>query len=168
MQTNLCRRAFASGASLAALATPVVAFPTLAAVNASPDHELLVLGAQLDRAHDEVEAASDAFAVAQKRVLDQEMIESDDYFEAARQFVANHPLLRDLARHRDESWGQYDALAAQIVGIPAQTLAGLVVKAKVVQHSWPTCFISPAQDLDGPDERHLRHLVDELVRIASA
>jgi hypothetical protein len=44
------RRAFASGASLAALATPVVAFPTLAAVNASPDHELLVLGAQLRRA----------------------------------------------------------------------------------------------------------------------
>ena len=52
-------RAFASGASLAALAAvPAAAgpFPTLAEVNASPDHELLVLGAQLRRAHAEARA----------------------------------------------------------------------------------------------------------------
>jgi hypothetical protein len=54
---SLSRRAFASGASLAALAAvPAGAacvlsspFPTLAEVNASPDHELLVLEAQLNR-----------------------------------------------------------------------------------------------------------------------
>jgi hypothetical protein len=56
MSTNLSRRAFASGASLAAMAVPAGAacvlsgpFPTLAEVNASPDHELLVLEAQLNR-----------------------------------------------------------------------------------------------------------------------
>lgn len=46
MHTNLSRRAFACGTSLAAIAAP---FPTLAEVNASPDHELLVLGSQLER-----------------------------------------------------------------------------------------------------------------------
>jgi hypothetical protein len=67
------RRAFASGASLAslaALATPMVAFPTLAAVNASSDHELLVLGAQLRRAYEGAEAAGAAFYAAQKPMLD--------------------------------------------------------------------------------------------------
>jgi hypothetical protein len=64
------RRAFASGASLAALAAPVVAFPTLAAGNASPDHELIVLGAQLRTPHAKTTAASDAFKARQIPMLD--------------------------------------------------------------------------------------------------
>jgi hypothetical protein len=62
--TTIDRRAFACGTSLVALS----AFPTLAGVNAS--HELLVLGAQLRRAHDEAEDASAAFHAANTPMLD--------------------------------------------------------------------------------------------------
>jgi hypothetical protein len=42
------------------------------------------------------------------------------------------------------------------------------VKALLVQQGWPTCFEPEVKDVDGMNERHLRHLVDELVRMPSA
>jgi hypothetical protein len=51
---------------------------------------------------------------------------------------------------------------------PCQTLAGLRVKAQLVQYGWPSAFEPAVEDVDGFDERHLRHFVDELVRMADA
>jgi hypothetical protein len=68
------RRAIASGLSLAALASPAVAFPTLAAVNGSADNELFVLGVKLHQAHEEARAASDAFQTAYKPMLDKAVL----------------------------------------------------------------------------------------------
>src|SRR4051794_29521147 len=133
------RRAFASGASLAALAvTPAAAqcvlsgpFPTLAQVNASPDHELLVLGAQLRRAYEEAEAASETFSAAQKPMLDKawEMaldtgadprssVTTELYCDLSRQLWNAEPQLAALDRAQDEAWARYDIIAAQIVALP--------------------------------------------------
>jgi hypothetical protein len=51
-----------------------------------------------------------------------------------------------------------DALAKQIVALPCQTLAGLTMKALLIQHSWPTAFEPAVGDVDGMDERP-RYLV---------
>jgi hypothetical protein len=181
------RRAIASGLSLAALAaTPAAAqcvlsgpFPT--PVNASPDHELLVLGAQLRRAHDEAEVATNAVSVAQRPVLDRawELVletgldpkskEANElYCDIWGQLEKAEPQLQDLDHAQDAAWGRYDLIAEQIVALPAQTLAGLCVKALLVQQGWPTCFEPEVKDVDGMNERHLRHLVDELVRLTAA
>jgi hypothetical protein len=48
----------------------MLALPTMAANNASPDHELLVLGAPLRRATTRLEEASGAFDAAQTPILD--------------------------------------------------------------------------------------------------
>jgi hypothetical protein len=175
------RRAFASGASLAALATPVVAFPTLAAVNASPDHELIVLGAQLRRAHEEAKAASDAFHAAYKPMLDRAwdlVLETGAdphskaadalYHEICLQLHNADPKYDELDHQQLAAWCCYDDIAARIIALPCQTVAGLAVKALLVEYSWPSCFGQPIEKVDGIDERHLRHLVDELVRMASA
>jgi hypothetical protein len=54
------------------------------------------------------------------------------------------------------------------VAQPCQTLAGLLVKAQLVQYEWPSCFEPAVEDVDGVDARRLRHFVDELVRMAGA
>jgi hypothetical protein len=177
MHTNLSRRAFACGASLATLA----AFPTLAEVNASPDHELLVLGPQLRRAHEEADAASAAFHAAYKPMLDNawEMVletgadpqsKAADalYYEVCVQLHNADPKYDAMDKDQLAAWARYDVVAAQIVAVPAQTLAGLLVKALLVQQGWPSCFEPAVEDVDGMNQRHLRHLVDELVRMAGA
>ena len=184
--TTLNRRAFASGASLAAIAAvPAAAqcglFPTLAEVSASPDHELLVRGAQLRRAHDEAEEASAAFHAANTPMLDKaweltlatgldakSTAASEMYHDIALQLRHADPRIGELDRAQKEAWKRYDVIAAQIVALPCQTLDGLAVKALLVQHGWPTAFEPEVKDVDGADEQRLRHLVDEMMRLAVA
>lgn len=175
------RRAIASGISLAALATPAVAFPTLADINASPDHELLVLGAQLRTAHARAEAASAAFSAYQKPILDRaweltletgldpNSKEANElYCDIWGQLEKADPQLQELDNAQHAAWSSYDPIAAQIVDLPCHTLAGLCVKAQLVQYAYPSVFEPAPADVDGISERHWRHLVDELVRLASA
>jgi hypothetical protein len=74
----------------------------------------------------------------------------------------------ELGQAQHAAWGRYDPIAEQIVALPAQTLAGLCVKAVLVQQDWPICFEPEVKDVDGMNERHPRHLVDELVRLTAA
>jgi hypothetical protein len=114
MHTNLSRRAFACGASLAALS----AFPTLAEVNASPDHELLVLGAQLDRVL--VERYTPEARASHRGVSRLTDGESDDFW--------------------DEVNGLTNDLCEQILEIEPKTFDGLRVHARAIsacsQHVW--------------------------------
>ena len=109
------RRAFASGASLAALAAP---FPTLAEVNASPDHELLVLGAQLER------------------------VLVERYIPEAKRSHRGASRLTD--GESDDFWGEVGGLTndlcEQILEIEPKTFDGLRVHARAIsacsQHVW--------------------------------
>jgi hypothetical protein len=76
------------------------------------------------------------------------------------------PHLQELDNAQHAAWSRYDPIAAQIVALPAHTLAGLCVKALLVQQGWPSCFEPEVGDVDGMYERHVRHLIDELVRVA--
>jgi hypothetical protein len=135
-----------------------------------------VLGAQLRRAHDEAEEASAAFHAANTPMLDTAWewtlatgldAKSTAASEIALQLRRADPRIGELDRAQNEARKRYDVIAAQIVAL-CQTLAGLAVKALLVQQGWPSAFEPEVKDVDDGSERHLRHLVDELVRLAGA
>jgi hypothetical protein len=168
------RRALVAGAAV----LPAIAIPAAAQCVLGGDTELLALRPQLIRAHEEAEAASAVFDTAYKPMLDKawEMTlatgadpnSSALYHEIALQLHRADPKYDALDKDQLAAWGRYDVIAAKIVAQPCQTLAGLLVKAMLVQYSWPKAFLPAVKDVDGIDECHLRHLVDELVKMAGA
>jgi hypothetical protein len=158
MSTNLSRRAFASGASLAALAvvpTAAGTFPTLAEVNASPDFDLLVLGIQLEK------VLARYVPVARKgrrrlaeidRAVDKEIedltasgftVPDDDLEETIELRTTIRSAVIDRDFHEPEEDGQLDdfwnamhdelyPLCDEILEMRAKTLQGLAVQARAV------------------------------------
>jgi hypothetical protein len=149
--TTIDRRAFACGTSLVALSS----LPTMAEVNASPDHELLVLGAQLERvlqeryihiAKDndrrlrEIRAAQDR-EIAELEAAGYEVTE--DHALAIRRVVidrldSHKPRERLTDEECDdwvnEMWEVMNELDDKIMAIQPKTAAGLAVQARMI--SW--------------------------------
>jgi hypothetical protein len=187
--TYTCR-AFASGASLAALATPVVAFPTLAAVNASPDHELLVLGAQLRRATVLMNETMDVFeaiwepieerawasvgghivdVMPDRRMGDAEARAYYDRFSAenARLTALAEPEYSFKKAAADAAAHDFDRINGEILKTPATTIEGVAVKTAAYRW-WRPGIFTRAKDVLTFEDHLCRQIIEEVERIAAA
>jgi hypothetical protein len=128
--STLNRRAFACGTILAALS----ALPTMAAVNASPDHELLILRSQLLQAYDAAEASAEAFAAIHEPLVEAAWLEvnrepgevprpgdGDKYLAAFDRLCAGREAeYNRLEGEMNAAYRRYDGIAKQIMATPAR------------------------------------------------
>jgi hypothetical protein len=171
MHTTMNRRALVAGAAV----LPAIAIPAAAqCIPKELDAELLVLGAQLNRAHEEAERLSEAFEAINQPLHDHAMETASImfphqthpkewgalFFELWKKGAdAAQPAYRDADKAMDAAWARYGAIAKVISETPAKTFQGLAVKVQLCKESYPQLFGGPTEDAD---HRCLRMLTDEI------
>jgi hypothetical protein len=171
MPANLNRRAILAGA--AATAMPTVA---IAAVNTSPDHELLMLRPPLLQAHEAMEAAIEAFNAIHDPIDEAAWLEAgvapgaepqpgdgERRCQAMEKLCA--PVQAEYTRLDHEmhaAASRYDGIARQIMATPAHGREGLAVKALVVKHWKERLWEVDPWQLAFDDEM-VRKLIDEIL-----
>jgi hypothetical protein len=133
------------------------------------DLELLKLGRQLDLLAQRYEAARQRFIPvneAHKKLLAKWRQEhpgyNDDQVMAAYIEIEN-VLTEGIGEHADDVMNEVDGVSRAIVAIPATTIAGLAVKARLA------AFANDWDDSDNDwDVLTVRKLVDAVIRLASS
>jgi hypothetical protein len=166
MTTTTSRRAVLAGTAAASTAAtlPAIAFPAV-----QPDAELLALGRQLDRLFAMHRVACERYK-PQWEVFSREaekmaatVPNSNDAWEAmSKRVEAEYPV--DYP-HPDDIIDVTDGPSRVVMALPATTLAGLAVKARLAKFTCSKFWTETEEDADW-DHLVLRSLVDAVLEQA--
>jgi hypothetical protein len=139
---------------------------------AGHDLELLKLGRQLDLLAQRWEAARQRFIPvneAHERLLAQWKQEHPGYNkdQIMAAYIEIENILREgVGEHPDEAMDEVDGVSRAIVAIPATTIAGLAVKARLA--AFANYWDDSDKDAQDWDVLTMRNLVDAVIRLASS
>lgn len=142
----------------------------------TPDAELLALGAKAEALWQSVETARAQLAPLdaewQRRYFawaDANPGRTDEQVsEAFKRFGDEVGLaaFEQSGRHPDDYLDKLDAISREIWRLPATTIAGLAVKARIAKHSASDVWESPNDDTDF-SRLAIRHTINALLEIAA-